>query len=218
MRSLLLLLVAVSALLAHSLEASAQDEEMAAYARPGCYMGVGIAGASYTETSDLFSDVEDVLRNLGYAESVEADTAVGLHVSAGYRAHPSVAVEAEFEMMPASDAKVFGILKIAEIQTWALTANARVFPITGRLQPFVLMGVGLVRGEWNLPPLPPAVGVPTPRLGESDLGFAGRFGGGVDFYLTESFALSAKVSYVVSTGDQARFDYVSFGGGAQYRF
>jgi len=45
-----------------------------------------------------------------------------------------------------------------------------------------------------------------------------RFGGGLDFYITESIVASAGVDYLLPTGDVEDLDYVSFGWGLQYRF
>ena len=51
-------------------------------------------------------------------------------------------------------------------------------------------------------------------------GFSARFGGGVDFYLSErfDFALQMSTSYVLTTGDIDGLDYVSLIFGAQYLF
>lgn len=53
---------------------------------------------------------------------------------------------------------------------------------------------------------------------ETQTDFAARFGAGLDIYLTENIVLSAGVDYVLPTGDVNDLDYVSFGGGGQYRF
>jgi opacity protein-like surface antigen len=45
-----------------------------------------------------------------------------------------------------------------------------------------------------------------------------RFGGGLDFYLTENIVVSAEASYLMPTGKLNGLDYYSIGVGLQYRF
>jgi hypothetical protein len=45
-----------------------------------------------------------------------------------------------------------------------------------------------------------------------------RFGGGLDFYLTESIVVSGEISYLMPTGKLDNLDYYSIGLGLQYRF
>lgn len=56
------------------------------------------------------------------------------------------------------------------------------------------------------------------RVNETASGFIARFGGGFDVYITRSVVASAGVDYVLPTGDVEDLDYLSFGGGIQYRF
>jgi opacity protein-like surface antigen len=199
-------LVSASALFIHSTTAAAQEQDDPDYARAGPYLGISVEGAAYT---DLSNSLEDELRSLGYIVNIETDLPVGFNVYGGYRAHPNVAVEAEFEMMPASDIKVMGI-KFAEIQTWAFTGNVKVLPMTGEFQPFALVGIGVLNAE--------AKNIFGTGIEASNSDFAARFGGGADYYFTENIALSARVPYVLATGSIEEFDYMSFGGGLQYRF
>ena len=174
------------------------------YARSGFYAGAGILGGSYTEAED---ELEDFLAALGYTASVDIDTAFGFELYGGYRLHPNFAIEAEFEMLPEADFDIdvsgLGTLE-GDLETWTFTGNLKAFPLTGRAQPYVLVGIG-------------AMGVDIDEVGdESD--FAARFGGGLDFYITEKIVISAGVDYLLPTGDVEDLDYVSFGGGLQYRF
>ncbi len=52
----------------------------------------------------------------------------------------------------------------------------------------------------------------------SDSGFAARFGGGVDYWFTESISFGVVGSYVLPTGDLDGLDYFSLAGAIQYRF
>ena len=183
------------------LPATAQD-----FAQTGVYVGAGVAGGVYTQAED---DLEDELRSLGYVVDVDIDTAAGFNVFGGYRAHAHAAVEMEFEMLPKADIDVSGV-ELAELLTLAVTANAKAYPFKGRVQPFALVGIGVLYAR-----VEDSVGL---GADTSDSGFAARFGGGVDVYITELIALWARSTYVLPAGDVDGLDYVSFGGGVMFRF
>jgi opacity protein-like surface antigen len=185
-----------------SAPASSQD-----YSRNGIYVGAGILGASYTEIED---ELEDGLNALGYTVDIDMDPAFGFELYGGYRAHPNFAIEAEFEMVPEADIDLSGLGTFAEVESWALTGNYKWFVLTGRIQPFVLVGIGVLHAK-----IEDTVGL---GVSESESEFAARFGGGLDFYFTENIVGSAGVTYLLGTGDLDETDYVSFGGGIQYRF
>jgi hypothetical protein len=50
-----------------------------------------------------------------------------------------------------------------------------------------------------------------------DLVFSARFGGGIDFYVTDHVALQLASSYVLTTGSLGG-DYISLVTGVQYKF
>jgi opacity protein-like surface antigen len=195
-------LLAVVAGLFVSTPASSED-----FARSGFYLGLSVIGGAYTQVDE---EIEDALQALGYSVDVDMDPAVGFDVYGGYRLHPHFALEAEFEMLPEAEIDVSGVGTVAELETWTLMANAKAFLLTGRAQPFLRVGVGAMDAE-----IESTIG-PSNRDGETD--FAARFGGGVDVYLTEQIVFEAGASYVLPTGDLEDVDYVSFGGGIQFRF
>ena len=53
---------------------------------------------------------------------------------------------------------------------------------------------------------------------EKGEGFAARFGGGVDIYLSSNIVFVFEGGYVLPTGDVDGLDYASFAVGFQYRF
>ncbi|MEE8549631.1 MAG: porin family protein [Gemmatimonadota bacterium] len=195
-------LAAIGTWLLISTPASSQD-----YARDGFYAGAGVLGGSYTKIDD---ELEDALAALGYVASIDTETAVGFELYGGYRFHPNFAIEAEFEMLPKADIDLSGFGTFAELETWTLTGNMKAFALTGRIQPYALVGIGVMHVEVD-----DTVGL---GISETEAGFAARFGGGLDFYITENIAVSVGVDYLLPTGDVEDLDYVSFGGGIQYRF
>jgi hypothetical protein len=104
-----------------------------------------------------------------------------------------------------------------------LTANLKAIAPIWRAHPYILVGAGFIRWEFD-------ESGPAPDIfssGETD--FAGRAGAGIDFYLTRNIVLNAGANVVIantsadfssfSGGDD--FDYllyISAGGGLQYRF
>ena len=160
------------------------------YARPGWYAGAGLA--------------------LGFEQfdgtgGADIDTAVGFDIWAGYRLIPNLAVEGQFEYVNGFDS--------ARVETQGLTAtaNLKAFLMTGQVQPHVLIGVGLGWADAS------AAGPIATRIA-SDTAFILRFGGGVDFWVSENFSLGTTVTYVLGTGDLDGFDYIALGFGSQFRF
>ena len=155
------------------------------YARTGPYVGTGLA---------LGFDNFDGVGNL------DLSTGVGFDIWGGFRIIPNLAVEAQLEYI---DRVNIGPL---ELDVFTFTANVKGYLLTGRIQPFLLAGIGA--SVWDA------------NAFSSASGFSARFGGGVDFYLSErfDFALQMSTSYVVTTGDIDGLDYVSLIFGAQYLF
>ena len=156
------------------------------YARTGPYLGAGLA--------------------LGW-ENFDGspsgfDTGVGFDVWGGYRFHPNFAGELELEYVD----RVNSGLRDTSLLTF--TGNLKAYLTRGRVQPFVLVGIGVTRV---------GAGFAGSGLG-SESSFGARFGGGLDFYLTENISLGATASYVLATRDIDGLDYVSLVMGAQYRF
>ena len=76
------------------------------------------------------------------------DGLLGINGFVGYRIHKHVAFEVEGEWLAGSNDTSFvidntgdtGSAKIKDV--WTATSNVRLFPWTGRLQPFLLFGIG----------------------------------------------------------------------------
>ena len=81
--------------------------------------------------------------------------------------------------------------------------------MTGRYQPFLLFGAGVMTAKAI------SRGVPVET---TELEFAMRFGGGIDLYATKNVVVSLEVDYVLPVSNLSDLDYVSIGWGFQYRF
>ncbi len=204
--SMILVLLWPGAVLAESApaNAAAQDD---AFDRNGIYLGVGLAGGVYTEVKD---DLEKAsLAALGYVIPVDVEVPPGLDARVGYRFHPRLAGEVQLQWFPKADIE-FADIKALKLETLTLTANAKGYLLTGRVQPFLLVGAGLMHFE-----VKDRLGLGLSTKAED---FAARFGGGVDFYLNRNLVFAFDTSYVLPTDDLDGLDHVSFSLGLQYRF
>jgi hypothetical protein len=170
------------------------------YDREGFYLGGGAALAFNT----FESEVEDAL-----GSDASVDDSFGASAQVGYRLHPHVSSEVEFEWLSGFDVSTSGE-KVANLETWALTGNVKGHLLTGSIQPFALVGLGVLN----------VLGADAAGLGLSDwtTGVALRFGGGLDLYLSRRFGMNISLDYMYPTGDVKDFDYLSLGIGLQYRF
>jgi hypothetical protein len=163
------------------------------YDRAGLYVG----GEATLAFNTFESEVEDEFGDVGLDESWGAKSRLG------YRIHPRVSGEVEFEWLSGFDITA-NKETLADIEGWTITGNAKGYLLTGAFQPFALVGLGAMRAELD------------PVGKETDL--AARFGGGLDFYACEHFVMSVNADYVYPTGDVKDLDYISVGVGFQYRF
>lgn len=163
------------------------------YAAPGAYIGVGGVYAI-----ELFDDMENY--NVGNSS--------GFQVNVGYRALPNLAVEARYENYTEFDLDPNG-----HMNGWSLTANAKAFILTGRWQPYALVGLGYLSMDKDR--------MMAGSVYESDDGaFAMRFGGGMDAYITENISMGPEVAYVLPiAGDNIDdLDFITIGAGLRYTF
>lgn len=193
--------LALALLLGLPVGAVADDSEPN-FARSGWYLGVGGVGASFESTDGELDDFFGV-------DHADADTGLGFNLRAGYRGHEHLAVEAAFELMDDTEFDLSNAHS-GKINTWTLMAITKPYLMTGRVQPFLLAGVGLMHAKVpNLEPGGPSI---------SATEFAVRFGGGVDFYLTEHVVVAIGLDYVLPTDEISEFDYLAFEWSLNYRF
>ena len=178
-------------LLVASASASAQYdyEDETDYARDGFYLGLSGVAA--------FED----FKNTGGAS---IDDSLGLNFRGGYRFHPHLAAEAQFEWIEGFDVSGSSI----EFETWTFTGNAKAYLLTSQVQPYALFGMGVMQVEVDLPG----------GFTLQDEDFVVRVGGGIDVYASEYIVLSLEGVYVAPADDLNDFNYFSLGWGFLYRF
>jgi opacity protein-like surface antigen len=186
------------------------------FARPGWYVGAG-----FSVGFESFSGIKEIEEDIGL--NVTVSEAFGVNGRAGYRLFPWLALEGQFEWFSSFKYTTEGFVPpgqtdpqdvtLMEIEDYTLTLNAKGYPLTGRVQPFGLIGLGGMYARHTRNPLLIA-GDPTVDFG----GFVARFGGGVDYYLDPNWILTMDVSYLVTTGSVSDTNRTSLGIGFQYRF
>lgn len=165
----------------------AQDD----YARLGPYAGIGFIGAI-----EVFPG----------APSGLIDNSVGVNVEGGFRLHPNFAAEIDYEFVEGFNIEGTS----AEIEIWVLTVNAKAILATGQLQPYLLVGLGVMNADLEVD------GVSV--LDEEGEDFVVRFGAGLDFFISRHVGLYGEFGYVVPTDSVDNLDYLSLGIGARYHF
>jgi len=120
----------------------------------------------------------------------------------GYRIARWVAVEGQYDFAGRYDAS--GVE--ADLRLHTATVNARAYPREGLLQPYGLVGLGVMHANLDA------------DAGDaSDEGFAMRVGAGVDLFADGIVTLFLETSYVIPFGDVDDFQYATIGGGALFR-
>jgi opacity protein-like surface antigen len=183
-------------LAAPALAEDGKQSEGPDYGRDGFYLGANVIGASYINIGDR-------------DQSPDADETAGFNIYGGYRFNEGIAFEVQGEWLAKSDVDVNNTS--SDIETWAITGNVKYFILPDRFQPYLLMGMGGMHADFK--------DDFDAGLGGSDGDFIFRFGGGLDFYITEAIVASLGADYVLPAGsDLEDLDYVSYGAGIQYRF
>jgi len=175
-------ILATVLVLALPLAATAEND----FGRGGVYVRGGVAAAF-----DLTSLLGEFV-----------DTGVGLGLAGGYRVNEWLAVEGQYHWLGHTSIETTSV----EITRWDTTANVRA-SLSGRFQPYALIGVGYGNYEQSLGSASASAG-----------GFVAQFGGGLDVYITRHVAVYAEGSYMMATGDIDLFDYAVLGAGAMWRF
>ncbi len=187
------------------------------YGRDGIYVGASLAGVGYL---GIAGAIDRRVRNFtGDVAEAKTENTAGANLRVGYRMHPRVATELQWEWLVPSDVQVKlqsgGEFKTDdsafELQTWVVTANLKGYILTrGNLQPFLLLGGGIISGDLD--------GRDEYGFDADGFSFLGRMGGGLDYYFTPHIVVTADLTYVLPTGTLSDFTYISGGLGLQYRF
>jgi opacity protein-like surface antigen len=136
----------------------------------------------------------------------------------GARCHSRFATEAEVQWMTGFTGDLYstGQGRVARFLLEPIigTVNFKGYLLTGRFQPYGLVGFGTMTISSSI----------EDELGDgqtrttSNTMFAGRFGGGIDVYVTRHIVAKAGVDYVLPLSGIRNFDAIIIDGGLEYRF
>ncbi len=164
------------------------------FQRHRAFVGGGIGGAFNTGDFD------------------PAGNSLGLDVRGGYRFHRHIAVEGQLGWFN----NVGGDLGRGDLdlRTLSFTANLKkFFPIgPGRVQPYLLAGIGVTRAKADVEVLGSTV------FDRTESAFTFRGGAGIEFYLTPHVNLYTEATYMLLTGALNGAGFVPLVFGAQYQF
>ena len=138
----------------------------------------------------------------------------------GYRLHEHFALEAQVTYLHNNGDKLDDTSQSLDFETLSGTGNLKVFLLTGRVQPYVVGGVG---GSWvheqsALPGVFDEAPIIVKRSSSNAL-FTFRGGLGLDFYVDEPVLPYMEASYLGFTGQLDPDDgMIPFVLGAQFRF
>ena len=175
-----------------SASAEDHDEETSAYSRTGPY---GSFSGAYAFEDWNQSNNE-----------TPADDTFGFNLRLGARISEWVAVELQLEYFDD-----FFPDDRPDYSTVSVFANTRVYPLSGRLQPYAIGGLGIISTVVDHRE-------PGSSYGRSTADWGFRFGAGVDFYYTDHIALTVEGAYILTVGEVKDTDHVSMGVGILYRF
>ncbi len=194
MRALRILLLGLTlVMLGTDAMAQEEDEDQAVdYSRTGMYVSA--------------SGVFVVERWPSSNKNAGADDTYGLNLRVGSRISQWASVELELELIDD-----FFPDEHQDFRAVTATANTRVYPMGGRIQPFALAGLGIVSTVVKHRDRDSSI-----KQSNADWGF--RAGAGVDFYYTEHVAVSLEASHIFTVGDVKDIDHISIGVGLLYRF
>ncbi len=182
------------------------------FASTGFYLWFGIAAGIDMAAEDELMRLVRSTSGFPSNTRVEIDNATGFNGRIGYRFGPHLATEAQLEYLPLVDWDILvGSSRTTafRIRIVTITGNLKLFPLSGRVQPFAFLGGG---GAFV------KVTSPLVSSSESSSGLVLRGGGGIDIHVSEHIAVSADVSYVLPADALENLDYLSIGGGLQYKF
>ncbi len=185
--------------LAFASQASAQqdewDDRSDPFVREGIYAGLG--GLYALENFDRDAAIA------GDALEIGAGDGGGFEMRGGYRMHPNFAGEVLFQWYSGFSVNDRVSGENDHFNGWSLTANAKGYPLLGRIQPYAVVGIGaLVFNE---------------KRG-NDHSFVARMGGGIDVFISDAVVLDLEIVYVFPAGPLDDYQFTTFAAGIQYRY
>jgi opacity protein-like surface antigen len=181
------------------------EEPAKVYGTKGFY---GIIAGTYA-AEDLTETKQDIENEV--FDKVDFSNSLGFNIRGGYRVHPNLATELQFEWLDEFELENTAAAEASVEGVWSLTANAKGFISTGRFQPFIIVGLGYYDvGDTSQSGTTEAL--------PDDGAFGVRAGGGFDYFLTDNIALDLEATYNFATDQLDDLRYLSFSWGLMFKF
>jgi opacity protein-like surface antigen len=178
--------------------------------RPGWFLGLGASG--------LVSGFQGALGRADFG-----DTA-GFNFHGGYRLNEYIAFDGVYEYGNSfgrtGRTRTIGdqtITRSSDIQTNSFTVGPKLILPLGWFQPYLDGGIGVLNANGNVQ-IEDVTSGQTRNGGTTGTGFAGRFGGGIDVFLTPNWSLFVDNAYTIPADGPTNVYYYSFGVGGRYNF
>jgi len=203
--------------------------------RRGFFIGAGGSFAGENFTDRPVNDIADIFSNqpglvypivAGPEATATADDSWSVKGRGGYRCHPRYSIGATFEYFGGFDTKWSGALNPSgvsgsDIDIFVATVDIKGYLLTGRYQPYLLMGGGTMSIETRVvnptgSQHPWGAGPVAQSRDYTD--FVLRLGGGVDAYVTDHVVVNIGASYLLPAGEVSGADLYTVGVGVEYRF
>jgi opacity protein-like surface antigen len=181
------------------------------YSRPGWYVGLG----GFFAISDFERDTSDldVVPEAGPPNTdPKFGNSGGIDVRGGYRAFERWAFEFDYQWQSGFNSTSGSLINDVEIDTHLVSLNTKFYVLTGRIQPYALLGASVMIFNTEI------VDDDFKKPWDVTAGFAPRFGLGIDYYLTPHWTLGLEGTYIVPVGVLDGSNMGSVGVGATYRF
>jgi hypothetical protein len=222
-----------------------EEESAEDFDRRGFFIGAGAGFAGENFSRRPVNDIADIFSNQarlavtysGPDTVAKADDSWSVKGRGGYRCHSRYSVGATFEYFGGFDTEWLGTLGQGsdDIDIFVTTVDIKGYLLTGRYQPYLLLGGGTMNVSTKVtnpngingategpqppegdPPLFPTFGPVIQNRSYTDFVF--RFGGGFDVYATDNIVVNLDVNYLVPLGDVSGVGMYTVGGGIEYRF
>jgi opacity protein-like surface antigen len=190
------------------------------FARRGWFAGLqGIyAKGDYAEAEE--AALQQAL--VPFAIRVDAgdgeDSGWGVGGNVGNRCHSRLATEAEVQWMTGFTGDVLaegqGRISRFFLDVLVGTVNFKAYLLTGRFQPYGLVGIGAMTIDSRIDDVVGNAG----SRSTSNTMFAARFGGGIDVYVTKHIVAKAGVDYLMPISGIRNFEAIIVDAGLEYRF
>ena len=197
----------VCLLVALVLGAAAVARADSPFGRPGSFASAGVGGAFETFHGDLDPRGHDVSNAF----------LVGGRV--GSRLNRFASLDLGFDYTVTGFELSNDSASSIEADTLLGFTNLKLYPFSGRFQPYALGGAGFLWASLDCKdPGGASMDCSGAGFNDTEVAFAGRFGGGLDVYLTRHVALSGELAYVMPTGGLSDMNFLTFGAYLTFRF